>query len=53
METIIKTKIEVEFDLDVKDLIKTETQEEKQVIVNCSIDATTIRIWPSTYLYPS
>jgi hypothetical protein len=56
MEPIIKTKTqpEVEIEQDVKDLIKTENQEEKQVIIHCSLDgqyATSIRIWPTTYLF--
>ena len=56
-KTITKTKIKVEIDNELKDLIlkKSMEQEEKQVIINCTIATlfpTSIRIWPATYLFP-
>lgn len=53
METKIKTKtkIKVEIDQDVKDLIKSENQEERQVVLHCTSISTAVRVWPSTYLY--
>jgi len=52
MKTVIKTrKPKVELDQDVKTLIKSQTQEEKQVVVHCTSISTTVRVWPSTFLF--
>lgn len=53
-KTITKTRTKVEIDQDVKNLIKSQNQEERQIIIHCTIDSffpTYIRIWPTTYYF--
>jgi hypothetical protein len=50
-KTITKTKIKVEIDNELKDLIKSESQEERQVVLHCTCISTMARIWPTTHLY--
>jgi hypothetical protein len=55
-KTITKTKIKVELDQELSDLVKTKNKamEEKQVIIHFTYEAfwaTGIRIWPTTYLF--
>ena len=54
-KAITKTRTKVEIDQELKNLIKSQNQEERQIIINCTIDSffpTYIRIWPTTYLFP-